>query len=532
MRSYGAIEMATKNKDAGDLEAIIARTALKYDLLPYESKPFPMSQPARLGAMAQLFGLEAAPLETARVLELGCAAGGNIIPHAARYPKAEFVGVDLARTQVAAGRSRIKAMGLENIEILCKSFTEIGEEIGAFDYIICHGVYSWVPPQVQDAIMKVIRARLSPVGIACVSFNVLPGWRMMQPLRDAFLLAVPDGVDSLGRVAMAREMLTFMAKSSPDKGAYGETIRNWSQRLANLPDDYIAHEFLEECNDPCLVRDFANAAGVHGLGYLGECEFSSMIAENYGSELAEGLRARGGNDLVASEQWLDILTGRTFRQSLLIAGERMSGVNRALTPESIERLHFVLPSNGVLKRDGDITTFSLADGRSITSTFTNVGTMFEKMSANHPGSSSLDSLTKGADDKARAEMRDALYRMAMSGMLFLQSEPVNCTTKAGDKPLASLVARMDAEARSAYTTNARHESVALDAGALVVLPLMDGEHTIADLEGALLEAAQNGELTFARDGAPVTETKALKALVAEHLPNSIAGITGAGLLLG
>lgn len=524
--------MATKTKDAGDLEAIIARTALKYDLLPYESKPFPMSQPARLGAMAQLFGLEAAPLETARVLELGCAAGGNIIPHAARYPKARYVGVDLARTQVAAGRSRIKAMGLENIEILCKSFTEIGEELGAFDYIICHGVYSWVPPQVQDAIMKVIRARLSPVGIACVSYNVLPGWRMMQPLRDAFLLAVPDGVDSLGRVAKAREMLSFMAKSSPDKGPYGETIRNWSQRLATLPDDYIAHEFLEECNDPCLVRDFANAAGVHGLGYLGECEFSSMIAENYGSELAEGLRARGGTDLVASEQWLDILTGRTFRQSLLIAGERMAGVNRALTPESIERLHFVLPSGGVLKRDGDITTFSLADGRSITSTFTNVGTMFNKMTAAHPGSSSLDSLSAGAGDQARAEMRDALYRMAMSGMVFLQSEPVNCATKAGEKPLASLIARADAEAGSAFTTNARHESVGLDAGALVLLPLMDGTHDTMALDTALFEAAQQGKLSFARDGAPVTESKALKALVNEHLPNSISGITGAGLLLG
>lgn len=522
--------MATKTKDASDLEAIIARTALKYDLLPYESKPFPMSQPARLGAMAQLFGLEAAPLETARVLELGCAAGGNIIPHAARYPNAQFVGVDLARTQVAAGRARIKAMELENIEILCKSFTEIGEELGAFDYIICHGVYSWVPAQVQDAIMKVIRARLSPVGIACVSYNVLPGWRMMQPMRDAFLLAVPDSVDSLGRVAMAREMLQFMAKSSPDKGPYGETIRNWAQRLASLPDDYIAHEFLEECNEPCLVRDFTNAAAVHGLGYLGECEFSSMIAENYGSELAEGLRARGGNDLIASEQWLDILTGRTFRQSLLIAGERMSGVNRALTPESIERLHFVLPSSGTLKRDGDITTFSLADGRSITSTFTNVGTMFDKMVASHPGSSSLDELCKDTDDQARAEMRDALYRMAMSGMLFLQSEPVNCAIKAGDKPVASPVARADAEAGAAYTTNARHESVALDAGAQVLLPLMDGTRDTKALEAALLEAAQQGTLSFARDGAPVTEIKALKTLVSEHLPNSISGITGAGLL--
>ena len=118
----------------GDLEAIIARTALKYDLLPYESKPFAQSQPARLGALARLFGLEAAPMENARVLELGCASGGNIIPHAALYPNATFVGVDLARTQVAAGRARIERMGLDNVEILCKSFTEIGEELGAFDY--------------------------------------------------------------------------------------------------------------------------------------------------------------------------------------------------------------------------------------------------------------------------------------------------------------------------------------------------------------------------------------------------------------
>ncbi|MFM5930985.1 MAG: methyltransferase regulatory domain-containing protein, partial [Novosphingobium sp.] len=485
---------------------------------------------ARLGAMAQLFGLEAAPLETARVLELGCAAGGNIIPHAARYPKAQFVGVDLARTQVAAGRARIKSMELENVEILCKSFTEIGEELGAFDYIICHGVYSWVPAQVQDAIMKVIRARLSPVGVACVSYNVLPGWRMMQPLRDAFLLAVPDGVDMLGRVGMAREMLEFLAKTSPDKGPYGDTLRNWAQRLAMLPDDYLAHEFLEECNDPCLVRNFANAAGAHGLGYLGECELSSMIPENYGADLAEGVRARGGSDLIASEQWLDILTGRTFRQSLLIANERMAGVSRALTTESIKPLHFVLPSAGNVTRDGDHATFALADGRSINSTFKSVGDMLETMTKRHPASFSLDQLSEGASEQARAEMLDALYRMALSGLVLAQSEPVSCAVTIADKPKASLVARSDAEAGSATTTNARHESVALDAGAIVVLPELDGTKGNAALENLLIDAATEGTLTFSKEGAAVTESKALKALVSEHLPNLLLGIRNAGLL--
>jgi 2-polyprenyl-3-methyl-5-hydroxy-6-metoxy-1,4-benzoquinol methylase len=85
------------------------------------------------------------------------------------YPEARFVGVDLARTQVAAGRARIAKLGLTNIEILCQSFTELGDELGSFDYILCHGVYSWVPTAVQDAILRIIQARLSPVGVAYVS---------------------------------------------------------------------------------------------------------------------------------------------------------------------------------------------------------------------------------------------------------------------------------------------------------------------------------------------------------------------------
>src|SRR3569623_2407006 len=245
---------------ADEVAAIIARTALKYDLLPYQSKAFAQSQPSRLGGIARLFGLESAPLDGARVLELGCASGGNIIPLAMRYPGASFIGVDLARTQVAAGRARIARLGLGNIEIRCQSFSEIGDELGSFDYIICHGVYSWVPPAVQDAIFRIVGARLSPVGIACISYNVLPGWRMLQPLRDAFMLQIPDDVDSLARVARARELLTFLSEATPDKGPYGDMLRSWAARLSGLPADYIAHEFLEEMNNPSTVRAFAACA--------------------------------------------------------------------------------------------------------------------------------------------------------------------------------------------------------------------------------------------------------------------------------
>ena len=515
-----------------DIEAIIARTALKYDLLPYQSKPFAQSQPARLGAIAKLFALDAAPMENARVLELGCASGGNIIPHAVRYPKAKFVGVDLARTQVAAGRARIAKLGLSNIEILCQSFTEIDDALGTFDYIICHGVYSWVPAVVQDAIFRIIRARLSPVGVACVSYNVLPGWRMMQPLRDAFLLQIPDHVNSLARVAKARELLNFLKDASPDKGPYGDMLRSWAERLSFLPDDYIAHEFLEETNQPSTVRDFTSSAARHGLGYLGECELSSMILDNYGAEVAEQVRARSNNDLVESEQYLDLLSGRTFRQSLLIAEERMADLNRALSPERTEGLHFMGAAGLRIEMDGKQASVIDTAGRTLTSESKPVIEGIQRLIARFPASSNLDEVSEGMDKSGRAQLQDALYRMLIAGMVHLMSEPVSVSASIGEKPVALRLARADAADGEELTTNQRHETVGIDPAARLLLPLLDGTKSHADLALILKAAAIKGELGFNRDGQAVTGASDIETVANDYLPGLLSGIAYAALIEG
>src|SRR5690348_11047503 len=95
-----------------DVAAIAARTARSCDALPWVSDPFPFTHPSQLGAIARLFALEAAAPGEARILELGCASGGNIIPVAARHPGATIVGLDLSSAEVAAGRARIAALGL------------------------------------------------------------------------------------------------------------------------------------------------------------------------------------------------------------------------------------------------------------------------------------------------------------------------------------------------------------------------------------------------------------------------------------
>ena len=513
-----------------EIEANIARTALKYDLLPYQSKAFPQSQPSRLGAIAGLFGLEAAPLANAKVLELGCASGGNIIPYAVRYPHATFVGVDLARTQVAAGRSRISKLGLTNIEIRCQSFTEIGEELGKFDYIICHGVYSWVPGAVQDAILRIIRARLSPVGVACISYNVLPGWRMMQPLRDAFMLEIPDEMDSLARVAKARELLGFLKSATPEKGPYGDMLRSWGERLAALPDDYIAHEFLEETNQPSTVRDFAAGATRNGLGFLAECDLPAMILDNYGAEVAEQVRVRSGNDLVKSEQYLDLLSGRTFRQSLLIGHERMATVDRALMPDRLARMHFLTMSGMRLERDGEAYVATDAVGRTLTTGSAEVAEGIARLVSRYPASSTLEDCSDGNTD--RVMLLDALFRMVLVGMATIALEPVNARCDIAGKLVASALAQADAADGSATTTNLRHEPVALDPATRILLPAMDGSRDHSDLAQVLEEAALTGKIGFARDGQPVSDPREIRDISEQHIPNLLAGIASAALLEG
>ena len=113
-----------------------------YDLVPYESNPFSQTHPNRLGAIATLFGMRVAPPTYCRVLELGCAAGGNLIPMAVQLPESKFLGIDLSLRQVKEGQETIGRLGLKNIELRHANILDVSEADGKFDYLICHGVFS------------------------------------------------------------------------------------------------------------------------------------------------------------------------------------------------------------------------------------------------------------------------------------------------------------------------------------------------------------------------------------------------------
>src|SRR5262249_27477506 len=184
-----------------------------YDEVPYDSYPFAQTHPDRLATVATLLGLRPAPVDRCRVLELGCASGGNLLPMAVTLPDSTFVGLDLSARQLADGQKVVDQLGLKNVTLLHRSILDVTPDFGRFDYLLCHGVSSWVPRDVQDKILAVCRDHLAPHGAAYVSYNTYPGWHMRGMIRDMMCYHAQQFADPHVRVRQARNLLDFLAKS-------------------------------------------------------------------------------------------------------------------------------------------------------------------------------------------------------------------------------------------------------------------------------------------------------------------------------
>src|SRR5262249_12745352 len=174
-----------------------------YDQVPYDARPRYATHPDCLATLAVLLGMKPAPVDRCRVLEVGCATGGNLIPLAQALPQSTFVGFDLAPRQIEQGRRVAAAAGLGNIDLRPVGILDVDQSVGQFDYILCHGVYSWVGPDVRDAILRLCRDRLAPQGVAYVSYNTYPGWHLRAPIRDLMRYHVRDIPGRQDQIAQA-----------------------------------------------------------------------------------------------------------------------------------------------------------------------------------------------------------------------------------------------------------------------------------------------------------------------------------------
>lgn len=455
-----------------------------YEDLPYVSLPITYSQPERLAAMAALHGLEAPAADAAGVLEIGCASGGNIVPLAARFPKARFLGIDLARRHIEIGRRRIAALGLGNIELREADICEARLHGQSFDYVICHGVWSWVPPGAREAILRVCRETLSPNGIAAISYNVLPGWHLRAVVRDIALMHAGNGTPR-ERVARVREILSQLA--STGETTYGRLLTEEAQRLAQRPASYILGELLAESNDPIDIRTFAGMAAAQGLSYLCEADLGASVPALVAPQAADRIRALSRGDALAAQHYADIFTGRTFRRSLLVRSGRKA---RPPSRQGLSALHMACD----VRKGGEGGGLADSRGRPLLARESDaqLREVLLRLGQRWPATLPVSELLDASEAAARAALETALMRLCASGRAVVSSLPSQLGSSDDACPEAWRVARMEAASGQPWVTSLVHTPVVLDLVLKVLLPMLDGRTERAVLAKRLQEAEATG----------------------------------------
>ena len=288
-----------------------------YDQVPYSSYPYAQSHPIFNAAIGKLFGLNPTPLSSARVLELGCAAGGNLLPIASYYPGSQCLGIDFSAKQIEEGQRYVADSGLTNIELRQMNILDFSSSEGTFDYIICHGVFSWIPAEVQKKILAICAEQLSPQGIAYISYNVYPGWHLRGIIRDLMNFHTRKFTEPNDRAGHARAMLDFLSKQIPEENnPYGMLLRREAALLEGKADSYLLHEHLEVNNHPLYFHEFAQLFTTAGLKFLSETDWGGNSLDQYGVQAAKVIQQHS-QSRIDFEQYCDYFRNRTFRQTLL-----------------------------------------------------------------------------------------------------------------------------------------------------------------------------------------------------------------------
>lgn len=529
-----------------------SRTETSYEALPYESLPFPQTHPDTLCAAARLYGMTPAPVAECRVLELGCASGGNLLPMALAYPQARFTGIDLAGGQVRAGQQQVAALGLTNLALHRADLCDPALELEEYDYILCHGVYSWVPDAVRARILEICHRHLSPQGVAYVSYNTYPGWYGRHMVRDMMRYHTAGITDALEAVAQSRTVLDFMVQGVPDqRSTYHDVLQDEQRTLVGTPESYIFHEHLEENNTPCYFHEFAAAAARAGLQYLVESEgrVSLAMLRPETAQVLAPLQA----DVVRLEQYLDFLSNRSLRQTLLCHGgvplRRQLGASR-LREAGLHLSAFARPQSAQPSAfQPDIAEPFKSKYSTVLVEDPMTRAVLWSLHKVWPRALSIPELTRaviallgepapGGEGRLVEILDQVLLSAYQTSLVRIHASPSPCGAPeiyGASRPIASPLARLQAQAPIAAGAQARvsspcHHAMPISAIEWVLLPLLDGQRDRAALLDGLVQAAQAGTLSLKGHASAPPEAR-LREILAAQLEPALSRLAQAGLLL-
>ncbi len=302
---------------AADAAHETAATPTRYDRIAYPSGAFARMGPNRMQIMARLHGIGAAPIETARVLEIGGNDGLNLTAFAAAFPRSDCLSFDLAAAPVERGRALAQAAGIGNVRIERLDILAAAADLpGEYDYVIAHGVYAWVPPPVRQAILALIGRVLAPNGVAAISYNTLPGHVLGQTLREMVQAEVGNEPDDSLRFDRSMAVLRAFGEGDLDspakdkQDAFLKTLRVYARELMRRPEALLAHDELGGCYEPQAFGAVCAAAQAVGLTYLNDALYKAG-PQGFSGETDQAA-------LIRQIQTDDYRTVAFFRHSLFI----------------------------------------------------------------------------------------------------------------------------------------------------------------------------------------------------------------------
>ena len=519
-----------------------------YDRIIYPDGAYAVAHPDRAAVVASLMGLKPPPVHTARILELGTGTGGHLIAIASQYPQAVCVGVDYAQAQIRIANETVEAVGLTNITFHALNFLDVPEDIGEFDYIIAHGIFSWVPEEVRQRMLDIIRRHLSPNGIAYLSYNTYPGWRTLLISADIMRYHTRTIEDPWKKAEAARDIIAQMAALPTHNvgdsdwarfmSTYHEVLGTLKDYLQIKSDHVLLHDDLEETSRPFYYHEIVQLLAEYDLEYLADAAFPSNILTNLAPDEEQWLKSVA-HTFDEMEQYLDFMRNRTFRTSLLVHNSVQ--FSRSITPLPIANFYVQSSirrsdpqpeglDDGVVHYQGnDHIGFATADVVMIAA----LDTLADFHGLHIP----FRDLVRRARERAYAyavpstALEEDASRIATTLLQFYGKSinmieffvtPPSYVATLSERPVANKFARYQAIGHE-MVTNMRQNRVQLGPNARALISLLDGTN---DRE-ALIEAMLR--LTLQPEGVPESERR---QKMAEEVDRLMGQFRTSALLVG
>lgn len=469
-----------------------------YDELRYPGKFYPQSSPGRLAVVARLHGLDPPALRSARILELACGEGGQLVPIAEAFPASRCLGLDLSAGSIERARGFAHRVGADNCEFRAGDLRDFPADAGEFDYIIAHGLYSWVPEPVRQALLALCARHLSATGLAYISYNAYPGGHIRQILRDLTTFQTRDIDDPVAKVGEARKVAELIGAAMPPDSLEHRLFERLLSAYRDS-DALIRFDLLSEENDPVYFLDFMQGAQAAGLQFVAES--SAPVRDP--ATMPETVR--GWLDAIADrlvrEQYLDFISCRGFRQTVLCRGSGIAQAEPA--PVTLAGLYVRCALQPLDTTEPlDVSTsvkFRNPLGAELSCSEALPKACYLELGEAYPRALAYEELRQrvgrrlGAegrlDPPQEAQLTGILLRSDARGVVELYAEPPTFATEPRPKPQVRLLARLQAEQGLPIAVRGASGVMRVEPPVRALLSLLDGSRNRQQLLAGWAQAA-------------------------------------------